>query len=215
MPGHDIDADGAEQESEGGHQQRADQRTGRHVSKEDQPQQQQRGVFRRAKPQREGCERRRDQREHDDAERAGNERADRRNAKRRAAAAFPCHRIAVDAGHHRGGFARYAQQDRRGRAAVLRAVVDAGQHHDRIGGVEPERQRQQDADTGERSDARQHADQRSDDAADEGVPQHVRPQRDRKSQHQAVECFHRVRTTAGRVRAETSAPCRTANRRTA
>ena len=36
--------------------------------------------------------------------------------------------IAVERRHHRGAFAREVDEDRCGRAAVLRAVIDAGQH---------------------------------------------------------------------------------------
>ena len=85
------------------------------------------------------------------------------------------------------GLARNAHQDRGGRAAVLRAVVDAGQHDDRLGGVEPEGHRQQDADAGERADAGQHADQRADQAAEEGIEQHVGLEGDREAEQQAVE----------------------------
>ena len=73
----------------------------------------------------------------------------------------------------------------------MRAVIDAGQHHDRLGGIEPEGEGEQDADAGEWPDARQHADQRADQTADEGVKQHIRPQRDRETKKQAVEDFHR------------------------
>ena len=191
VPGHHVDADGAEQEPERRHQQRARERGGRHVGEED------RGRARAARCIRAARSAARRWRAAArpavstiDAERAGDERADRRDAQRRAGAALPGHGVAVDAGHHRGGFARDAQQDRGGRAAVLRAVIDAGQHHDRLGGVEPEGERQQDADAGERADARQHPDQRADQAAEEGVPQHVGPQRDRKPEQQAVEGFH-------------------------
>ena len=170
MAGHHVDADAAEQQAERRHQQRARQRGRRHVGEEDQAEHQQRGVFRRPEAQREGAERRRDHGQHDDAEGAGDERADRGDAERGAGAALLRHGVAVDAGHHRGGLARNAHQDRGGRAAVLRAVIDAGQHHDRLGGVEAEGHRQQDADAGERADAGQHADQRADHAAEKGVP---------------------------------------------
>ena len=187
MAGHHVDADGAEQQPERRHQQRAHQRGRRHVGEEDQAEHQQRGVFRRAEAQREVRERRRHHRQRDHAERAGDERAHRRDAERRAGAALLRHGVTVDAGHHRGGFAGDAQQDRRGRAAVLRAVVDAGQHDDGLGRVEAVGDRQEDADAGERADPRQHADQRADEAAEEGVPQHVRPERDREAEQQRVE----------------------------
>ena len=202
MPGHHVDADHAEQEAEARHQQRAHQRRRRHVGEEDQAEHEQRGVFGRAEPQREARERRRHHGEHDHAEGAGDERADRRDAERRAGAALLRHRVAVDAGHHRGGFARDAHQDRGGRAAILRAVIDAGEHHDRLGGVEAVGHRQQDADAGERADAGQHADQRADQAAQEGIEQHVGPERDREAEQQAVEgCFHVTRTRRGRAAA--------------
>ena len=97
------------------------------------------------------------------------------------------HGVAVDAGHDRGGLARNAHQDRGGGAAVLRAVVDAGQHDDGLGGIETEGDGQQDGDAGERADARQHADQRADQAAEEGVEQHVGAEGDREAEQQIVE----------------------------
>ena len=50
-----------------------------------------------------------------------------------AAPARPCkrHLVAVERGHHRGGLARKLDQDGGGRAAVLRAVIDAGEHDQR------------------------------------------------------------------------------------
>ena len=41
------------------------------------------------------------------------------------------HLVAVDAGDDRARLARHVDQDRRGRAAILRAVVDAGEHDQR------------------------------------------------------------------------------------
>ena len=78
------------------------------------------------------------------------------------------HFVAVDRGHHRGHLARHVDEDRGGRAAVLRAVVDAGEHDERAGRIHLERERHQHGDGGDRPDAGQHADQRADEAADEG-----------------------------------------------
>ena len=50
---HQVDADGAEQQPERRHQQRAGERGGRHVGEEDEAEHQQRGVFGRAEAQRE------------------------------------------------------------------------------------------------------------------------------------------------------------------
>jgi hypothetical protein len=154
---------------------------------------QQRGVFRRAKPQGKSAERRRNHGQREDTEGAGDERADRCDTQRGSGTALLCHGVAVDTGHHRGGLAWNAHQDRGGRAAVLRAVVDASQHDDRFGGVEAECHRQQNADAGERPDAGQHADQGADHAAEKSIEQHVRPERDREAKQQAVDGgFHRL-----------------------
>ena len=72
---------------------------------------------------------------------------------------LPRHLVAVDAGHDRGGFAGQIDQDRRGRSAVLRAVIDAGQHDQRRRRRQRVGDRQQHGDGSHRADAGQHADQ--------------------------------------------------------
>jgi hypothetical protein len=178
VAGHRIDADHAEQKPKARHQQRAHERRRRHVGEEYQSKHEQRGVFGRTEAQREGRERRRHDREHNDAEGGRDERPDGRDAERRAGPATLRHRIAVDARHHGGGLARDAHEDRCGRAAVLRAVIDAGEHDHGLGRVEAEGERQQNADAGQRTDPGENADQRANQAADERVPQDVRLQRD-------------------------------------
>ncbi len=154
------------------------------------------------KREREARERRRHDSQQDHAERAGDERADCGDAERGAGAALLRHGVAVDAGHHRRGLARDAHQDRGGRAAILRAVVDAGQHHDRLGGVEAVGDRQQNADAGERADAGQYADQCANEAAQERIEQDIRTERDREAEQQTVEgCFHVKKTQRGRAAA--------------
>ena len=111
-----------------------------------------------------GGAKRRDQRGRDAA---GEERAERRDRQRRAGAALARHLVAVDAGDDRRGFARQVDQDRGGRAAVLRAVEDAGEHDQAGHRLEMEGERQQHRDGGDRPDAGQHADQRADQGADE------------------------------------------------
>ena len=86
-------------------------------------------------------------------------------------AALARHLVAVEAGHHRGRFARQVDQDRGGRAAVLRAVVDAGEHDQRRHRVQVEGDRQQHRDGRDRADAGQHADQRAEHDADQAVEQ--------------------------------------------
>jgi hypothetical protein len=77
------------------------------------------------------------------------------------------HLMAVDAGDDRRRLARNVHQDRRGRAAVLRAVVDAGEHDQRGERVQSEGDRQQHRDGRDRADAGQHADQGAEQAADQ------------------------------------------------
>ena len=86
-----------------------------------------------------------------------------------AAPARPClrHLVAVESGDHRGGLARNVDQDRGGRAAVLRAVIDAGEHDQRADRRQAEGDRQQHRDGGDRADAGQHADQGADQRAEQ------------------------------------------------
>jgi len=79
---------------------------------------------------------------------AGDERGDRRDAERRAGAAPARHLVAVDAGHDGRRLARHVEQDRGGRAAVFRAVIDAAQHDDPAGRVHVVGERQQHRDGG-------------------------------------------------------------------
>ena len=121
------------------------------------------------------------------ATRAGEERAERGDGERRAGAALARHLVAVDAGHDRRGLARQVDQDRGGRAAVLRAVVDAGQHDQAGHRLEIEGERQQHRDGGDRADAGQHADQRADQAADEARSEVGRRQRDAEAEGEVAE----------------------------
>ena len=75
--------------------------------------------------------------------------------------------MAVERSDHRGRLARNIDQDRRGRAAILRAVIDAGEHDQRADRRQAEGDRQQHRDGGDGADARQHADQRADQSADQ------------------------------------------------
>ncbi len=77
------------------------------------------------------------------------------------------HLVAVERRDDGRRLAGNVDEDGRRRAAVLRAVVDAGKHDEGADRVEAEGDRQQHRDRGDRADARQDADQRADDAADE------------------------------------------------
>ena len=100
------------------------------------------------------------------------------------------HRVAVQTGHHRGRLAGNVDQDRGRRSAVLRAVVDAGQHDQRGNRRQRERHRQQHCDRRDRADAGQHADQRAQQDADEAIQQVRKRQRDGETDMQVGEKIH-------------------------
>ena len=156
-------------------------------------------ILRRPEQQREPGERRADRRDHQRRDRAGEERGDRRDAERNAGLALLRHLVAVERGDDRGRLARDVDQDRRGRAAVLGAVVDAGEHDQRAGRVDLEGQRQQHGDGGDRPDAGQHADQGADQAAQEAEHQVVRRQRRRKADAEIADQVEHARGLSSRA----------------
>ncbi len=130
-------------------------------------------------------------RDHEGREGAGDERADRRDRERLPGAPLPRHLVAVDRRHRGRHFARQVDQDRRGGAAILRAVIDAGEHDERSDRREVVGERQQHRDRGGRADPRQHADEGADQCADEAVEQVLQRQRGAKSEREVVDQFHR------------------------
>ena len=70
----------------------------------DQRQQHQREIFRGVEFQRDAGERRCEGGDEQRTDAAGDERADRRDRQRGARPPLACHLVAVDAGHHGGGF---------------------------------------------------------------------------------------------------------------
>ena len=112
--------------------------------------------------------------------RAGDERADRRRRERGAGAPAPRHLVAFERGDDGGALARRVEQDRRGRAAVHGAVVDAGEQDEGGGRIDLEGDRQQQRDGQRRPEPRQHADRRADRDADQRPQQVDRRQRDRE-----------------------------------
>jgi hypothetical protein len=125
--------------------------------------------------------------------RTGEERADGRDAQSHAGTTLAGHLVAVESGHHRGGLAGNVDQDRRGRTAVLRAVIDAGQHDERAGGIESERNRQQHGNGRDRPDAGQHAYQSADETAQEGEAQVLERQCDAEAEAEiGKEVTHQI-----------------------
>ena len=81
------------------------------------------------------------------------------------------HLIAVERRHDGGGLSGQVHQDRGGRPAVLRPVVDPGQHDQRRHGREDEGGRHEHGDRRGRSEAGENADQGADEDADQAVEQ--------------------------------------------
>jgi hypothetical protein len=100
--------------------------------------------------------------------------------------------VAFEHRHHRGRFALQVDEDRGGRAAVLRAVVDAGEHDERGDRIQVEGDRQQHGDGRHRADAGQHADQRPQQHADQAIQDVLPGERDLRAEDQVVEDFHRA-----------------------
>ena len=188
----DVGADEAEQEPDHDHGDRLDHRAVRQHHRGDEPEHHQREIVRRVELLGERGERRRERADEHRADAAGEERAERRHRERGAGAALLGHLVAVDAGDDRGRLARHVDQDRGGRAAILGAVVDAGQHHQRGERVEPVGDRQQDGDGRDRPDPGQHADERAEHAADQREPQVLQGAGGAETGRQVGEDIHRL-----------------------
>jgi hypothetical protein len=163
----DVGADEAEQKADEDHPDRLEHGPMGQDDRGDQPEYQQGEIVRRAEGLRQRGKRRPEGRNEHGADTTGKERSERRDAQGGAGAPLLRHRVAVQRGDDRRGLARDVHQDGCGRAAVLGAVIDAGEHDQRRQGVEPERNRQQHGDGRDRSDARQDSDQRAEQAADQ------------------------------------------------
>ena len=177
------------------HGHRPEDRAARQHHREDEAHDHQREILCRAEHQGEARERSAERRDDEGRHRAGEERADGRDAERHAGAALAGHLVAVERGDHGGRLAGNVDQDRRGRAAVLGAVIDAGQHDQRAGGIEPEGDRQQHGDGGDRADAGQHADQRADEAAQEGEAEVLQRQGDAEKPRLRLETRSPIRSS--------------------
>ena len=179
----DVGADEAEQDAEAHHGDGLDERAAREHDRRDQPKHHERKIFRRTEFERELGKRRGEIGDDQRRNAAGDEGADRRDAERGPGAAAARHLVAVERGHHRGRFAGNVDQDRRGRAAILGAVIDAGEHDQGRRGAESEGERQQHGHRRHRADAGQHAHQRAEETADEAVEKILPAQR-----HSQTEC---------------------------
>ena len=126
--GLDITADQTEQQTQDDHGEGLEQRTAGQRHRGDQAQHHQRKVFRGTELKRHIRQRRGCDGEQDGRHRAGEEGAESGGGERRPGAALLRHLVAVDRRHDRRTFSGQVDQDRGGRAAILRAVVNTGQH---------------------------------------------------------------------------------------
>ena len=145
--------------------------------------------------QRDAGERRREGGDQQRADAAGDERSDRRDRQRGARPPLPRHLVAVDAGHHGGSLARQVGEDRGGRAAIARAVIDAGEHDERAIRRQPEGERQQHGNRHQRADAGDHADEGAERDAGEAVEEVPGGEGDAEAERQIVDQAH----SAGRI----------------
>ena len=187
VAGVDVGADQPQQHAEEDHAQRLDDRAARQHDGEDEAQRHQREIVRRRELLGELGQRRRGHGDRHRCHAAGEEGADGGNGERRPGAALACHLVAVETGDDRARLARQVDQDGRGRATVLGAVVDAGQHDERTFGRQEVGGRQQQRHGRHRADARQHADGRADDGTHQAPEQVLQRHRDRKAQPQVVQ----------------------------
>jgi hypothetical protein len=150
----------------------------------------QRKIFGRAEGQADLRQRRGEQGDDGSGDCAGEQGRQGGRGQRRTGAALAGHLVAVDAGDHRRGFARHVDEDRRGRAAVLRPVEDAGQHDEARDRLQVEGEGKKDRHRRYRADAGQDPDEGANEAADEGEAQVGRGQGDGEAGGKLREKLH-------------------------
>jgi hypothetical protein len=180
--GFEIRTDHRQQQAGEDHRDRLDERALGENHRENQAEYHQRKIFRGAEQQREAGERRAECGHQDRGDAAREERSDGRNRQRGTGTALTRHLMPVERRHHGRRLARNVHQDRRGRSAILRAVINAGEHDERADRRQAERDRQQHRERGHRADAGKHADERADHGADKTEKQIIGRCRDRQPQ---------------------------------
>src|SRR5262249_5329690 len=124
------------------------------------------------------------------ADRTGNERADGRGRERRAGAAVARHLVTLERRDDGGALARRVEQNRRGRAAIHRAIVNAGEKDECRGGLDLEGDRQEQRDGQRRAEARKDADGGAQRGAHQAPQEIHRSERDRKAVEKLREGIH-------------------------
>ncbi|MNI26530.1 hypothetical protein D3C73_802320 [compost metagenome] len=179
----DVGADHAQQQTQDDHRDCLGQRARSQHHGADQAQAHQREVLGGAELERHLSQRGSKRSQQQGRHATGKERAQRGDGQRGARTAIAGHLVTVQHGHHRGRFPWQRHKNRRGRTAVLRTVIDAGQHDQACNRGQHIRDRQQHRDGRDRADARQHANQRTQDAAQQCVGQVLGRERHREAQH--------------------------------
>ena len=203
--GVDVLADHAEQQPEHDHGQRLEDRAVRQRDRGDEAEDDEREVLRRPEAERGAGERRGGEREDEGGDGAGEEGAERGGGERRSGLALLRHLVAVDGGDGGRALAGEVDEDRGGRAAVLGAVVDAGEHDQRRHRLEGEGDGQQHGDRCGRADAGQNADEGAEQHAHEAVDEVDRGERGLEAEGEVGEELH-VRTGARGRRRGTESP---------
>ena len=121
---------------------------------------------------------------------ASDERADGRGRERRAGAAVTRHFVTLERRDDGGALARRVEQNRRGRAAVHRAVIDAGEKNECRGRLDLEGDRQEQRDGQRRAEAGKDADRSSQRGAHQAPQEIHRSERDRKAVEKLREGIH-------------------------
>ena len=161
-----VGADSGEHEAQKDHADRLQDRATRQHDCEHEAHDHQREIFRGAKQLRELGQRLAEGGNEERCNSAREKRAHRRNAERHAGAALLGHLVTIEHSHDRRRLAGDIDENGRRRSTVLRAVINASEHDQGARRIEAEGDRQQHRDGRDRTNARQHADERADHTAD-------------------------------------------------
>src|SRR5262249_4504859 len=121
---------------------------------------------------------------------AGGNGADGRGRGRGARAAVTGHLVALERRDDGGALAGRVEENRRSRAAVHRAVIDAGEKNECRGRLDLEGDRQEQRDGQRRAEAGKDADRSSQRGADQAPQEIHRSERDRKAVEKLREGIH-------------------------
>ena len=160
-----------------------------------------REILTRPERQREFDDKRSNEGKRDRRQQTRDEGADGGRGKCWSTTSGPGHLVALERRDDRSAFTRGIEQDRRRRAAVHAAIVDAGEHDQRAGRIELVGDRQEKRHRERRTDTRQDADECAERDANQRVEQVDRLSGDRQPLEKEIKRIHGVplRRTAARV----------------